>query len=106
VNLNEQGSFSSILLGLDGLQLRFDKLLWREDDSVSPKFGEEGTRRNELGESKFGRISSPITPLQMFVLASVAFALMAAPDKQEKLLVLRNSGMTLQPLATLQGMPL
>lgn len=71
-----------------------------------PRLGEEGTRRNELGESKFGRISSPITPLQMFVLASVQFALKAAPDKQEKLLVLRISGRILKPLATLQGIPL
>lgn len=99
MDVNVQGSYSSILLGVDGLQLRFDKLLFTEDDNMSNfgKLGEEGTLRNDLGESKLGRISSPITPLQMFVLASVAFALKTAPDKQEKLLVLCIS---------LQGIPL
>lgn len=94
MDFNVQGSHSSISLGVEGLQLRFEKLLWREDDSMSnfARLGEEGTRRKDFGESKLGRISSPITPLQMFVLASVQFALKAAPDKQEKLLVLWISG--------------
>ena len=70
------------------------------------RLGEEGTFRNELGESQLGRISSPILPLQMFVFANVAFALKAAPEKQEKLLVLRTPGRILQPLATSQGIPL
>jgi len=88
-----------MLLGVEGLQLRFEKLLWTEDDNMSNfgKLDEEGTIRNDLGESKLGRISSPITPLQILVLASVAFALKAAPEKQEKLLVL---------LISLQGIPL
>jgi len=51
------------------------------------RLGEEGILRNELGESQLGRIYPPILPLQMFVLASVAFALKAVPEKQEKLLL-------------------
>ncbi|KAG4946296.1 hypothetical protein JHK84_042619 [Glycine max] len=58
MDVNVQGSYSSILLGVDGLQLRFDKLLFTEDDNMSNfgKLGEEGTLRNDLGESKIGRI--------------------------------------------------
>lgn len=73
-------------------------LLGREDESLSNRerlLDEEGILRKELGESQLGRISPPILPLQMLVLASVAFALKAAPDKHEKLLVLRTSGRVL-----------
>jgi hypothetical protein len=44
--------------------------------------GEETIFLNEFGESSSGKISSPIRPLHIFVLASVKFALIAAPDKQ------------------------
>ena len=89
MSFDTQVSYSGRSLGEDGLQLRFDKLLWREDDSMSnlDRVGDEGTLRNEFGESKLGSISAPIKPLQIFVLANVALALKAAPDRQEKLLV-------------------
>jgi hypothetical protein len=44
--------------------------------------GEETIFLNEFGESSSGEISSPIRPLQIFVLAGVKIALIAAPDKQ------------------------
>ena len=44
--------------------------------------GEETIFLKEFGESSSGKISSPIRPLHIFVLANVKFALIAAPDKQ------------------------
>jgi len=44
--------------------------------------GEETIFLKAFGESSSGKISSPIRPLQIFVFASVKFALIAAPDKQ------------------------
>lgn len=77
---------------MEGLQLKFDIQLWREDDEISnfERDGEEGTFLNELGESKVGSISEAIRPLHMFVFAKVALALNAAPDRQAKELVLRS----------------
>lgn len=72
-----------------GLQLRLAMLPWREGESMSSleSAGEEGTFLKDLGESREGRISEPMTPLQMLVLASVGLPLKAAPERQEKLLV-------------------
>uniref|UniRef100_A0A6N2KFP5 Uncharacterized protein n=1 Tax=Salix viminalis TaxID=40686 RepID=A0A6N2KFP5_SALVM len=80
----------------------------REDDNTSnlERVGDEGILRNELGESQLGSISAPITPLQIFVLANVAFALRAAPDKREKLLFLGIfPGRLSNPLGTRQEQP-
>lgn len=81
---------SGVPLGVEGLQLKLDILLWREEDKRSSfeKEGEDGILRKEVGESKLGRISAPMTPLQMFVLANVALALKAAPERHEKELLL------------------
>ncbi|KAK8338733.1 hypothetical protein V6Z12_A09G271800 [Gossypium hirsutum] len=94
--------------GLGGLQLKFDILLCREDDNISnlERDGEDGTLRNELGESRLGRISDPIRPLQIFVLANVALALKAAPDKHEKLPFLGISLLDSTPFTAPLGIPL
>jgi len=53
-----------------------------ENESNLDIDGEETIFLKEFGESSPGKISSPIRPLQIFVFASVKFALIAAPDKQ------------------------
>ena len=62
---------------MDGIQLKYDILLGREDGNISnfERVDEEMTFRNELGESQLGSISTPITPSQILVLAKVALAL-------------------------------
>lgn len=86
MGLHENDSSSCSALGEDGLQLKIDRLLCKEDDNKSnlEKDWEEGIRRKEVGESNAGSISAPNKPLQIFVLASVALPLKAAPDRQEK----------------------
>ncbi|KAD1735749.1 hypothetical protein E3N88_42378 [Mikania micrantha] len=77
----------------DGLQLKFDILLWKEDDNKSSfvNDGEEGILLNDFGESNDGRISELIKPLHILVFANVALALMAAPERQENELLFLTS---------------
>lgn len=55
-----------------------------ERRSSFDKDGEGMSFLKELGESKSGKISRAITPPQISVFARVKLALIAAPDKQEK----------------------
>jgi hypothetical protein len=55
-----------------------------ERRSSFDKDGEGTSFLKELGESKSGKISRAITPPQISVFARVKLALIAAPDKQEK----------------------
>jgi hypothetical protein len=73
-----------IFLLISNMGLSIDEGLPCEVDSKSNLDidGEETIFLKEFGESSSGKISSPIRPLQIFVLASVKFALIAAPDKQ------------------------
>lgn len=76
------------------LQLRLERVLCREDDSISifdESDGEDGILWNDFGESQLGSISAHIKPLHMFVFANVVLALKAAPERHEKeRLVLRS----------------
>ena len=49
--------------------------------------------RNVFGESRPGRICSPSLPLKMLEFANVAFAPNAAPEREEKKLLRRVSGL-------------
>ena len=62
---------------------------------LTVKKKEEDILLKDLGESRHGKISSPIIPLQMFVLARVALALKAAPDEQENELLNFISGFSI-----------
>ncbi|KAJ0482116.1 hypothetical protein HanIR_Chr13g0650281 [Helianthus annuus] len=77
----------------DGLQLKLDMLLGKDDDNKSSFVNddEEGILRKDLGESNDGRISELIKPLQIFVFANVALPLIAAPERQENELLFLTS---------------
>jgi hypothetical protein len=66
------------------------KLLYEDDDvkSKRDREGEDAILLNDFGESRLGKISSPMRPLHRFVFAKVALALRAAPDKHEKELLI------------------
>lgn len=65
-------------------------LVLKEDDKASKLNNdvEEATLWNVLEESKKGNILVPSKPLPIFVFPRVAFPLIAAPDKQENVVLL------------------
>jgi hypothetical protein len=63
-----------------------------QEDETSRRLreGDDVSFRKEFGESNSGRISLEIKPFSMLVFAKVKFALIAAPDRLEKELLVGN----------------